>query len=138
MATKETVSGVCNWLMVGVAAAMCAYVFADMFSPPPQSEGTSLAQQGQFRVSIPTSTVTSSPPKVEAKAVSALVTNGSASRQSLPAGSPGIGVPPGTRVPDAPIVIGPSQPIPTMNRHMLPPGMENEDNALSNQPRPKR
>ena len=139
MATRETVFGVCNWLMVGIALAMCAYVFTDMFSPPSQSEGTPLARQKQYRVSIPTSAVTSSPSKVEAKSVSALVPNGSAGRQPQPAGGRGLdSESPEVRFANAPYVSGPSAPIPNMNRHLLPPGMENEDNSLSNQPRPKK
>lgn len=135
MATKKTVFGVCNWLMVGIALALCAYVFTDMFSPPRQSEGTSLAQQEKYRVSIPTSTLISSPPKVEMKAVSALVPNGSAGRQPQPAGSPGRDSEfPESRFAYAPYVVAPATAIPNMNRQTLPPGMENEDNSLSVQP----
>lgn len=137
MVTKGAIFGVCNWLMVGIALAMCAYIFTDMFSSPPQSEG--LSQQGQYRVSTPGSPVTSSPPGVEAKAVSALGPIGNASRPIQPAGSSGRnGASPISESANVPYPSPTRPPVPNVNRHLLPPGMENEDNALSDQPRPKK
>lgn len=123
--------------MVGIALVMCAYVATDLFSPPHQSEWTFPAQQDQFRVSIPSPTVTFPPLKSEARTASAPVPTGNAGRQMQPIGGGDTGsrVAPQSYWGGAPVDVPAPIPRRTANRQSSPFGMENEDNPLP-QPRP--
>lgn len=35
--SKETIFGICNWLMAGIALIICFMVFRDLFSTPSQT-----------------------------------------------------------------------------------------------------
>ena len=137
MTSKETVFGVCNWLMACIAIAVCGYAFTSMFSSPPRSEWIVSAQQDQGRY-VPSSAVTSSPAtKAAAKAAPASMPNANAGRPlDNSAGRPAF--PQESVWGDAPVSTAPATPIPALNPYTLPPGMENEANPNPPPPRPKK
>jgi hypothetical protein len=141
VASKRTILMVCNYLMAGTAVVVCAYIFSVMFSSRQFGEPPAVPQQNQSRISVPASSVATEPPATTKEQAShALVSNGNASAGQAPAPSAGVQQaraeapvsPTRTNASpwgDAPHVLA-GPPTATVNRGLLPPGMENEDNSL--------